>query len=103
MNKLLIDFVDFPALLREENPFLPLLSRRFALGLSEYPDFILFTHEGQRHRLYPCTKIFYTQESFRPNWRECDYAILSIQLDDPRAFHLPAPLSLRSEALACLR
>lgn len=97
-----IDFVDFPARKREENPFLPILRQRFDLTPSEYPDFVFYTHEGQRHRLYPCTKIFYTQESLLPDWRECDYAILSIRIADPRAFHLPY-YSLWREAAALVR
>lgn len=89
MDRVLIDFVDFPNLEKANNPFLALLKRRFELVLSDWPDFILFTHEGQRHKLYPCTKIFYTQEAYGPNWNHCDYAILSIKVNDPRAFHLP--------------
>ncbi len=89
MQRVLMDFVDFPALEREHNPFLPILRRRYELVSTEYPDYIVFTHEGQRHRLYPCTKIFYTQERYAPNWRQCDFAITSIKLDDPRAFHAP--------------
>lgn len=89
MQRLLLDFVDFPALERENNPFLPILRRRYELVPTEYPDYVVFTHEGQRHRLYPCTKIYYTQERYAPDWRECDFAITSIKLDDPRAFHAP--------------
>ena len=89
MDPVLIDFIDFPNLEKASNPFLALLARRFGLVLSEYPDFILFTHEGQRHQLYSCTKIFYTQERYAPNWKHCDYAILSTRVNDPRAYHLP--------------
>jgi hypothetical protein len=49
----------------------------------------MFTHEGHRHKLSSCTKIFYTQEAYAPNWGQCDYAVTSIRMDDPRAFHLP--------------
>jgi hypothetical protein len=101
-ERVLIDFVDFIDLERESNPFVPILRRRFDLVASEYPDYVFFTHEGQRHRLYPCTKIFYTQESFTPNWRACDYAILSIKLEDRRAFHLPY-YSLWREAATLVR
>jgi len=100
--RVLLDFVDFIDLERESNPLLPILRRRFDVVSSEYPDYVFYTQVGQRHRLYPCTKIFYTQESFVPNWRDCDYAILSIKLDDPRAFHLPY-YSLWREAAALVR
>ena len=89
MERVLIDFVDFPNLEQTHNLLRDLLSRRFELVLSHWPEFIFFTHEGQRHKLYSCTKIFYTHEAYRPNWKHCDYAILSIKVDDPRAFHLP--------------
>jgi alpha(1,3/1,4) fucosyltransferase len=89
MDRVLIDFVDFPNLEKANNPLLPLLRKRYELVLSDWPDFILFTHEGQRHKLYACTKIFYTQECYHPNWKHCDYAVLSIKLNDPRAYHLP--------------
>ncbi len=87
--RLLIDFIDFPNPVRAGNPFLPILSRRWELVSSEYPDYLMFTHEGQGHKLHSCTKIFYTQEAYAPNWNHCDYAVTSIKLDDPRAFHLP--------------
>ena len=89
VRRILIDFVDFPAQEREQNPLLPLLRRRFELVSSDYPDYVVFTHLGQRHKLYSCTKIFYTQENYLPNWRRCDYAVLSTKVEDPRAFHLP--------------
>ena len=108
MRRILIDFVDFLSLEREENPFPHLLRRRFELVSSEYPDYVVFTHAGHRHKLYSCTKIFYTQENYAPNWRHCDYAILSIKVNDPRAFHLPvyslwcnAADLVRPAALAC--
>ena len=84
-----MDFVDFPPEPTIQNPLYRLLSRRFEILLSAFPDYLVYTHVGQRHRLYSCTKIYYTQEVYRPDWRECDYAITSIRIDDPRAFHLP--------------
>jgi len=83
------DCVDLPDRGKTDNLFVRLLSRRFNLKISDRPDFLVFTHDGDRHRLYNCTKIFYTQEVYRPNWRECDYAVTSVKLEDPRAFHLP--------------
>jgi hypothetical protein len=48
MDRGLIDFVDSPNLDQVHNPFLALLKRRYELVLSDWPDFILITHEGQR-------------------------------------------------------
>ncbi len=89
MKPILIDFVDQPALMRKDNPFLSLLGERFDLISSEYPDYVVFTHEGQRHRLYSCTKIFYTQERYRPDWKQCDFALTAAKIEDPRVFHFP--------------
>ena len=88
-HRILMDFVDMVGLERSQNEFLPLLNQRWEIIPSEYPDYLCFTHEGQRHKLYSCTKIFYTQENYLPDWRECDFAILARKLDDPRVFHLP--------------
>lgn len=89
MTPLLIDFVDFPGLTPHDNPFLNLLGRRYELVPSDSPDYLMFTHSGQRHKLYSCTKIFYTPERYAPRWKDCDYAITCVQHDDPRTFHLP--------------
>lgn len=84
-----MDFVDFPPEPTVRNPLYQRLDRRFEVMLSSFPDYLVYTHVGQRHRLYSCTKIFYTPEVYPPDWRECDYALTSIKVDDPRAFHLP--------------
>jgi hypothetical protein len=89
MSKILIDFLDFPDLAKADNPFLEILRRRYHPVATDFPDYLVYTHEGDRHRLYSCTKIFYTQECFTPDWKECDYAITSVKVDDPRAYHLP--------------
>lgn len=102
MSNILVNFTDFPWLTFEENPLWDILRTRFPVALSDYPDYLFHAHAGNRHRVYSCTKIFYTQECFRPNWRECDYAITSIKVDDPRAFHLPV-YSLWCEAGQLIR
>ena len=89
MNDILIDLLDFPDLAKEDNPFLSILRRRYNPVLTDFPDYLVYTHEGNRHRLYSCTKIFYTQECFTPNWTQCDFAITSVKVDHPRAYHLP--------------
>lgn len=89
MARILMDFVDGIWVEKEENPFLPLLRRRHDVVFADYPDYLVFMHEGERHKLYPCTKIFYTHENYLPDWRWCDFAITSRKVEDPRTFHLP--------------
>lgn len=89
MRSIWIDYADFWQNDKNTNFFTTLLRKRFEVVLAEYPDFLIYTAGGHRHRLYSCTKIFYTQECYFPNWRECDYAITSVHVDDARAYHLP--------------
>jgi hypothetical protein len=46
MDRVLIDFVDFPNLKRAANPFLRVLKRRFELVLSDWPDFSFSPTKG---------------------------------------------------------
>jgi hypothetical protein len=41
------------------------------------------------HRVHNCVKIFFGVETFLPDWSECDYALTSHYLDDPRHYRLP--------------
>ncbi len=52
-----------------------LLLKRFAVKISDSPDFF-FYHEASPDFLdYDCVKIFYTGENISPNFNFCDYAI----------------------------
>ena len=82
-----LNFIDFPPQSRAF--FLDLLSPHYDFVFEDTPDFLLYSHIGQRHRLYNCTKIFHTQEKYSPNWRECDYAVVSVLAEDPRSAYLP--------------
>ena len=86
-TKVSINFIDFPAQSRAF--FLDLLSPHYDFTFDDTPDFLFFSHIGHRHRLYNCTKIFHTQEKYWPNWKECDYAAISVLVDDPRSAYLP--------------
>lgn len=85
--KVSLNFIDFPAQSRAF--FLDLLSPHYDFTFDDTPDFLFYSHIGQRHRLYNCTKIFHTQEKYWPNWKECDYAAVSVLVDDPRSAYLP--------------
>jgi len=82
-----LNFIDTPV--QVENYFLGVLQKKYEVIRDDTPDFLIFTHIGQRHRLYNCTKIFYSQEVYPPNWKECDYTIHSCWFPGDRAFHLP--------------
>ena len=82
-----VNFIDFPAQSRAF--FWDLLHPHYELVLDDTPDFLFYSHIGHRHRLYNCVKIFHTQEKYWPNWNECDYAAVSVLVDDPRSAYLP--------------
>jgi alpha(1,3/1,4) fucosyltransferase len=85
--KVSLNFTDFPAQSRAF--FLDLLSPHYDFTFDDTPDFLFYSHIGHRHRLYNCVKIFHTQEKYWPNWKDCDYAAVSVLVDDPRAAYLP--------------
>ncbi len=57
-----------------DNYFTRLLSTDFDVEVCDNPDFLIYSCFGKNHRQYRCTRIFYTGENERPNFRECDYA-----------------------------
>ena len=89
MNKPIIslNFSDCPP--QFENYFLPILEEKYTIRHDERPDFLVYALTGHRHRLYNCVKIYVHHETYLPNWKECDYAILPIDLNDSRVLHIP--------------
>ena len=85
-----LDFSDFGAnFWKEHNFFYNLLTQRFEVRLCSRPDFLIYSHDGDAHRMHDCVKIFYTVEAIRPNFQECDFAITCFYLDDPRHLRFP--------------
>jgi hypothetical protein len=82
-----LNFSDCPP--QFENCFLPILEERYTIRRDERPEFLVYALTGHRHRLYNCVKIYVHHETYRPNWKECDYAILPIDLNDSRVLHIP--------------
>ena len=82
-----LNFSDCPP--QFENYFLPILEEKYTIRRDERPEFLVYALTGHRHRLYNCVKIYVHHETYRPNWKECDYAILPIDLQDPRVLHVP--------------
>jgi hypothetical protein len=85
MRKIRIDFCDFYFnYSKTENYLFKLLSERFEVELCDQPDFLIYGCNGHTHRLHSGVKIFYCWESDLPDYRECDYSLASVKLDDPR-------------------
>lgn len=85
MRKIRIDFCDFAFNFRKTNHYLfKLLSERFEVELCDQPDFLIYSCYGHSHRLHTGVKIFYCWESDLPDFRECDYSLACVKLDDPR-------------------
>ena len=87
MQEISLNFTDCPP--QFENFFLPILRTKYRIRLDERPDFLIYALTGHRHRLYNCIKIFVHHETYPPNWKECDYAILPIRTGDPRQLYIP--------------
>ena len=85
--KVSLNFIDFPP--QSQAFFLDLLSPYYDFTFDDTPDFLFYSHIGHRHLLYNCIKIFHSQEKYWPNWKECDFAAVSVLVDDPRSAYLP--------------
>jgi hypothetical protein len=75
--------------LKNDNFIHNLLSKHYDVKIVDDPDVLIFTHYGHRNRLYSCKKIFYTQERYLPDWKQCDAAVTSAFCDDPRTYYFP--------------
>ena len=87
---LLLDFADALGRQSKTDNFLHnLLARHYHVQMVDDPDVLFFTHYGHRNRLYSCKKIFYTQERYFPDWKNCDAAVTSAFCGHPRAYYFP--------------
>jgi hypothetical protein len=85
-----LDFTDFgQTLLKNDNVFINLLRRRHPVEVTDEPDYLIYSDGSNIHRLYTCKKIYWTPEPYRPDFRQCDYAITTHFIDDPRHLRLP--------------
>jgi alpha(1,3/1,4) fucosyltransferase len=89
-RRIRIDFCDFWRYLdKHDNFFYNLLRERFELTVCDRPDFLIYSNNGHVHRHFNCVKIYYTHEPILPNFNECDFALTSFYMDDPRHLRLP--------------
>ena len=90
MKKIRIDFCDFGNNIKKTDWYLPkILAERFELEFCDHPDFLVYSCDGDSHRLYSGVRIFFSGESDMPDYRVCDYSVGCVKLDDPRHLELP--------------
>jgi hypothetical protein len=85
-----INFSDFwPGFNKGDNYFVELLRTQYSLEITDKPDFLIYSAFGSEHKKFNCTKIFYTGENLRPNFKECDYAFTFDFINNPKHYRLP--------------
>ena len=93
MGKLIkVAFVDFePGFVVEHSLLYRILLQNYQIELSKEPEYLFYSHYGERHLRYDCVKIFCTRENIAPDFNFCDYAIGSdyVTLGD-RYFRFPS-------------
>jgi alpha(1,3/1,4) fucosyltransferase len=72
-----------------ENYFTRLLSPHYELVVSKEPDYLIYSCFGKEFRNYRCTRIYFTGENTRPNFRQCDYAFTFDHCDRLEHYRLP--------------
>lgn len=85
-----VKFVDFWADFNQPNfIFYKLLAKKYEVVDSEEPDLLFYSTFGNKNIKYACTKIFYTGENIRPDFRACDYAFSFDYSTNPKNYRLP--------------
>jgi hypothetical protein len=90
-KRIKIFFTDFwPVFNREDNFFLDVLKDDYDIEISgDKPDYLFYSVFGKRYQRYNCTRIFFTGENIRPNYKECDWSFSFDYSDNPRNYRLP--------------
>jgi len=90
MRKIRIDFSDFfPNFCKTDFYLYQVLAERFDVELCDQPDFLVYSCGGHSYRLHSGVRILFSGESDRPDFRQCDYSLAAIKLDDPRHLQFP--------------
>ena len=85
-----IDFCDFFGNFNKADNFIVrLLSERFDVQIYDKPDFLIHSCFGQEHRLHSCVRVLFSGESDMPDYRQDDYTISCVKLDDSRHLQYP--------------
>ena len=73
-----------------DNQFTRLLSPHYDMRLSDSPDYLIYSCFGKEYRRSRVgTRIYFTGENKRPNFRECDFAFSFDYLDRPEHCRWP--------------
>jgi alpha(1,3/1,4) fucosyltransferase len=84
-----VDFCDFSRQKKTElYPYL-YLQEIFDLETWSHPDLIIYQDKGHEHRLHNCKKLYWPDECYAANFRECDFAITCRYSEDSRHLRLP--------------
>lgn len=54
-----------------------------------WPETLIYSVFGERHKKYKCRKLFYTGENVKPDFNACDFAISFDPTQDERNLRLP--------------
>jgi len=83
-----LDFVN-GGIIKTDNFFHNLLAPHYHIQLEDKPDFVICNHAGHKHRLLNAVRIFWTQEAYPADFKECDYAFTTFPPRHDREFRLP--------------
>ena len=85
-----VKFVDFwPEFDLPNFMFYQLLLEKYNVLISDKPELLFYSVYGNNHAKYNCTKIFFTAENVRPDFRSCDFAFTFDLIADERNYRLP--------------
>lgn len=97
-----VAFADFwPGFDPHDNMLSAVLTERLGMTVvsdQDQADFLIYSVFGNKHRSFKGIRVFYTGESVKPRWDECDYAISFMRGDIPYPeCHLRLPCWMNSE------
>lgn len=90
LNTIKVKFVDFWSDFDMHNfIFYKLLIQKYNVIVSDQPDLLFYSVNGKKHLKYTCTKIFYTGENIRPDFKDCDFAFSFDDIENNKNYRLP--------------
>ncbi|WP_231490262.1 glycosyltransferase family 10 domain-containing protein [Pedobacter sp. Leaf170] len=85
-----IKFTDFwPDFIPEKSFFYKRLALKYEIELSDKPEILFYSVYSTNHQKYNCTKILFTGENLRPDFKDCDFAFSFDYPITERNYRLP--------------